>query len=322
MKWYRSLLFPFSVLYDGITTARNLAFEYGVLKQTSFTIPIIAVGNLSTGGTGKTPMVEYLIGQHKNINIAVLSRGYGRKTKGYRLVTAADDVLSVGDEPLQIKRKFKDTIIVAVCEDRVHGINELIKNHNVELIILDDAMQHRYVKASTYVLLTNYDAMYSKDYLLPAGNLRESRRGANRAQHIVVTKCPESLPETLKSQIIASLRPTQDQQIYFTSIIYESIAMGKNGTIDLNDLKGKNVTVVTGIAKPAPFVEFVKTYAALTHIAYKDHHNFNIADINEISSKDIVITTEKDYVRLEPYNLPNVFYIPMKIRFIGASLRV
>ena len=201
MQDLRLILYPFSILYDGITSLRNWAFDTGILDQKEFDIPIIVVGNLSTGGTGKTPMIEYLIDHLVGKRIGVLSRGYGRKTNGYIEVSMGDLAYKVGDEPLQIKRKFQDLIVSAVCERRVEGIEHLLKDHNLDVILLDDAYQHRQVKASHYILLTSYDQLYVNDYLLPSGNLRESRKGARRAKTIVVTKCPSSITKVERHNI-------------------------------------------------------------------------------------------------------------------------
>ncbi len=318
MQWLRFLLFPFAVCYDGITRLRNLAFDRGVLKQRVYDIPVIAVGNLSTGGTGKTPMVEYLVRQLRGKKIAVLSRGYGRKTKGYLELHSNHRTDEVGDEPLQIKLKFPD-VTVAVCEKRVDGINQLLKNHQLDLILLDDAYQHRYVKASTYILLTDYSKPYFKDFVLPTGNLRESRKGAKRASTIVVTKCPSNLSDHLKTGYVNAIKPQPDQQVLFSSISYDNKVIGMQKTIQLKDLP-KNFTVVTGIANAITFIEFLSDYGSFNHLNYGDHHHFTDADIDTIATSDFVITTEKDYVRLLPYQLKNCYYLPIKTEFIGDDL--
>jgi len=319
MQNLRLLLYPFSILYDGITSLRNYAFDKGILEQHEFDIPIIAVGNLSTGGTGKTPMIEYLIGRNKGFKIGVLSRGYGRKTSGYIELDVNDTVEKVGDEPLQIKLKFKGLIVSAVCEKRVDGIDNLLKNHDLDLILLDDAYQHRHVKASHYVLLTSYGKLYKDDYLLPAGNLRESRSGANRAQTVVVTKCPLSISveETLEIEKKLDLLPFQN--LYFSYIAYDDFIYGNDVIKNLNDFKGLEVTVVTGIANPAPFIEYLKKFITVDHLKYNDHHNFTNEEVEVIRSKEIVITTEKDYARLRNFELGNVMYLPIQTKFIGKE---
>ena len=193
MKVLRFILFPFAILYDFVTRIRNFFFNTGIFHQTSFKTPVIVVGNLSVGGTGKTPQIEYLIRLLKNnFKTAVLSRGYKRKTKGFVLLNENHLAIDVGDEPLQYFQKFKN-IDVAVCANRVKGITNLIKSNTPEVILLDDAFQHRKVKGSFYILLTKFDDLFMDDFLLPMGGLRESREGAKRADVILVSKCPENL---------------------------------------------------------------------------------------------------------------------------------
>lgn len=218
MKLLRFLLFPFAVLYDIITRVRNWFFNLGILKSTSFNIPVIAVGNLSVGGTGKSPQIEYLIRLLKDdYNIAVLSRGYKRKTEGFQIVNDAHTAEDVGDEPLQFYKKFKTAITVAVDADRTNGIQQLLQRNNPpKIVLLDDAYQHRKVTASSYILLTKYNDLFVDDFLLPTGNLRESRRGAKRAKVIVVTKCPE---EFIESSTRTNRAKTQSE-IVSKSIFY------------------------------------------------------------------------------------------------------
>jgi tetraacyldisaccharide 4'-kinase len=320
MQELRLILYPFSILYDGITSLRNWAFDTGILDQSEFDIPIIVVGNLSTGGTGKTPMIEYLIDHLAGKRIGVLSRGYGRKTYGYIEVSAGDLPERVGDEPLQIKRKFQDLIVSAVCEKRVVGIEHLLKDHNLDVILLDDAYQHRHVKASHYILLTSYDQLYINDYLLPAGNLRESRKGARRAKSIIVTKCPSSISEVERHNIKTQLNLLPQQKLYFSIIGYGAILHGIDSKIDLNELKGKQVTVVTGIANPKPYLEYLEGTVEVVHIKYNDHHIFTTDEIEMIRKEKIVITTEKDFMRLKEHRLLNVFYLPIKTIFLDNDL--
>lgn len=322
MQELRLLLYPFSIIYNGITSLRNWAFDKGILKQTEFDVPIIAVGNLSTGGTGKTPMIEYLIKQYAGKRIAVLSRGYGRNTSGYIELSVDDAPQKVGDEPLQIKQKFKDLIISAVCEKRVDGIQRLLKDHFLDIILLDDAYQHRYVKASHYILLTSYDRMYVDDYLLPAGNLRESRAGADRAHSIIVTKCPQNISSNERDKIKKRLKLWCNQKLYFSFVAYGEILYGRNKEMLLNELKGQYVTVVTGIAKPQPFIDFLAEHVMVEHLEFKDHHEFSYAEIEKIKKKKLVITTEKDFIRLKSHQLDNVFYLPIETRFIDNMLQL
>ncbi|MBF4984972.1 tetraacyldisaccharide 4'-kinase [Nonlabens mediterrranea] len=319
MQSLRNLLFPFSVLYDGVTRVRNWAFDNHYIKQQSFDIPIIAVGNLSTGGTGKTPMIEWLIEHHHEKRVAILSRGYGRETTGYIEINKNHTASQVGDEPLQIKLKYGDSITSAVCEKRVDGIEKLLKDHSLDIILLDDAYQHRYVKANCYILLTSYDRLYVDDYLLPAGNLRESRRGAGRAHIIVVTKCPDNISIKEMDSIRQKLNPLTHQNVYFSTISYDEKVHNLNNSIALDHINHQRITAVTGIAKPLPFVRFLEKRFKVDHLQYSDHHRFRESEINTIDAQNFVITTEKDYTRLSQWNLPNVYYLPMRMKFIGSS---
>lgn len=319
MQSLRKLLFPFSVLYDGVTRVRNWAFDKGYLMQHSFDIPIIAVGNLSTGGTGKTPMIEWLIEHHQGKRIAVLSRGYGRDTKGYIEINENHTAAQVGDEPLQIKLKYGDIITSAVCEKRVNGIEQLLKDHKLDVILLDDAFQHRYVKASHYILLTSYDKLYSNDYLLPAGNLRESRKGANRAHTIVVTKCPDCISESEMKLITQRLHPLSNQKVYFSTIVYDEKIYQSGKSMSLVHMRFDSVTAVTGIAKPAPFINHLEKYFTVNHLEYSDHHRFRESEIKTIASHKVVVTTEKDFTRLSQWKLQNVYYLPIKVKFKGDA---
>ncbi|MGB3590468.1 MAG: tetraacyldisaccharide 4'-kinase [Nonlabens sp.] len=320
MQQLRLLLFPIAIIYDLVTRLRNWLFDNGIKHRQAFNIPVIAVGNLSTGGTGKTPMVEYLVTMQLDKKVAVLSRGYGRKTSGYREVTMNSTAAQVGDEPLQIKRKFGDAIMVAVCEKRVDGIRQLIADYPSDIMLLDDAYQHRYVKASYYILLTSYDRPFYSDYVLPAGNLREARKGYQRAQSIVVTKCPPDLSNVDQQFIIKRIDPLPGQQIYFSYIKYGKKLLSINGVRELNDLSGKEVTIITGIAKPQPFIDHLNKWLIVDHLQYSDHHHFTTSEIELFKSKDILITTEKDFMRLIDHQIPQLFYLPMEIAFIGDAL--
>ena len=219
-------LLPFALLYDGVTRCRNTLFDYGWLKEQTFEIPTICVGNLAVGGTGKTPHVEMIVGWllDAGIKTAILSRGYGRKTRGFRLLTAGDSAESVGDEPLQMFRRFKlRGNLSAVCEDRVLGIKRLTEvNPQLEAIVLDDAYQHRYVKPRLNILLTEYGRPFDRDFLLPMGRLREAARGARRADVIIVTKCPPTLPECERQQFITRLKCRDNQAVFFSTVEYSA----------------------------------------------------------------------------------------------------
>ena len=306
MRAIRFLLFPFAVLYDLITTIRNYFYDTGVFKSTSFDIPVIAVGNLSVGGTGKTPQIEYLIRLlQKDKKVAVLSRGYRRKTKGYVLINDSHSASDVGDEPLQFFKKFS-SISVAVDANRVNGIQRLIKEVDPDVILLDDAFQHRKVKAGSYILLTKYNDLYSSDFILPTGNLRESRRGAKRANVIVVTKCPNDLSELEQQKIIDKLKPLEGQQVFFSSISYHDKTKG-NCQLSIEELKSYDeIILITGIANPAPLLQFLEEKECnVNHLKFIDHHDFTAQDLEKIKShlrdrtlRKLLLTTEKDYMRL------------------------
>lgn len=309
----RYLLFPFSVLYGWITSIRNFLYDKGFLKSYSFDIPIIAVGNLSVGGTGKTPQIEYLIRLlSPNYKIATLSRGYKRKSKGFILANEKSNAEILGDEPFQMHQKFPN-IKVAVDADRKNGIERLLSlEDKPQIILLDDAFQHRKVKAGFYILLTSFDDLYYDDFMLPTGNLRECRNGAKRANLIIITKCPKNLSEVEKEKI--KHRINLNVPIFFSFIDYDDRVYSENDSKNVSEIKLKDKLLVAGIAKPDPFFDFIKSDNDLK-LVYPDHHHFSINDINEISEKskgNIIITTEKDYVRLKDMNINDLYYLPIK----------
>lgn len=294
----QELLWPFSALYSGVLSLRNLAFDKGWLNSTAFQIPIIAIGNLSTGGTGKTPMTEYLL-QRLGGEIGVVSRGYGRKSKGLLEVDPLGSARDFGDEPLQMAKKFPRVKFV-VSEKRVPGVQHLLNQEKLTCIILDDAYQHRYVKAGFYLLLSTWQEPFFSDHVLPAGNLRESRFGAGRANAIVFTKCPASLDKHSKEKVLREVRRYSKAPVYFASLAYQEPinSSGKNpGT--------KEAALLTGIARPMPLhAHLQKQFNIQRHFSFGDHHAFRASEIREIASylKDNnlpLITTEKDYVRLQ-----------------------
>ncbi|RED19504.1 lipid-A-disaccharide kinase [Flavobacterium cutihirudinis] len=321
MNLLRKILFPFAILYGFITSIRNFLFDKGILKSTSFDIPVIAVGNLSVGGTGKTPQIEYLIRLLSDqYRIATLSRGYKRKSEGFVLADATSNAEILGDEPFQFYQKFPN-IQVAVDANRTNGIQQLLSQKNKpEVILLDDAYQHRKVKAGFYILLTSFDDLYADDYMLPTGNLRESRSGANRASIVVVTKCPKNLSEEKREQIRLKLKLSCSQQSFFTFIDYDDMVYGKEEKIAVNELKSESKLLIAGIAKPTPFFDYLKneTDECLT---FPDHHHFSDADLDAIKNKANgrkIITTEKDYVRLKDSKLVSqLYYLPIKSTFIN-----
>ncbi|MGK0387262.1 MAG: tetraacyldisaccharide 4'-kinase [Patiriisocius sp.] len=314
MKRLRKLLFPFAIVYGCIVTARNFLYDkqwFG-FKSTSYRKPVICVGNLSVGGTGKSPMIELLITLLKDsFELAVLSRGYKRKTSGYLEVEVSQLASQTGDEPLQFKQKFPE-VAVAVCEDRRSGIETLLPKADV--ILLDDAFQHRKVRAGFNILLTPFDDLFYEDYFLPAGNLRESRNGAQRADVIVITKCPDKVPYARLQEIQYLLQLLPHQKVYFSKIGYADTITGINETLPLGYLKGKQFTLVTGIANPNPLVSFLKEQGfSFSHKKYGDHHHFSEGEISTLQKEELILTTEKDYMRLHvPLGKYAIYYLPIK----------
>lgn len=323
MKLLRNLLYPFSLLYGLITMLRNYLYENAIFESNQFDTPTIVVGNLSAGGTGKTPQIEYLIRLLKDdYKVAVLSRGYKRKSEGFILADKTVNAEIIGDEPFQYFKKF-DNIIVSVDADRSNAIEQLehLKNPP-EIILLDDAFQHRKVKGGLNILLTDYNNLYINDAMLPTGNLRESKSGAKRAQIIVVTKCPANLSEKEQIKITRRLRPSIYQKVFFTTIEYKNMLKGEN-SIDFDDIKNKEIILITGIANPKPLLSYLDVNGfKYKHLKYKDHHIFSEREIAEIkrlqSKKSILLTTEKDYVRIFD-TLENLYYLPIETKFISRK---
>jgi tetraacyldisaccharide 4'-kinase len=292
-----------------IVFIRNKFYDWGFFKSSSFQIPIISVGNLEIGGSGKTPMVEYILHLlQKDFTIATLSRGYGRKTKGFRWVKPDDKVLNTGDEPLQIKQNFLE-VGVAVCENRVEGINE-IKNQ-YQLILMDDAYQHRAVKPGLSILLFDYHQLQKPKLLLPAGNYREPFSGRNRADILIVTKTPQSISSAERQKIKESLKLFLHQKVFFSGISYhpQLQAVFSDATLEVNNITQQTrLLLLTGIAKTQPLVTALKQYSThIFHHAYPDHHQFSqknmlklVNDFKQMQQRDkIIVTTQKDAVRLK-----------------------
>ena len=303
MNLFRYFLFPFSFLYYIITLIRNLFFDWGIITSQKLQEPSICIGNLSVGGSGKTPMTIYLTNLLKNdFQVQILSRGYGRKTSGYKEVTEDSTSDDVGDEPLLYKNRFKSEITVAVAEKRSLGANELLKIQTKNsILLLDDAFQHRSVNAGFSILLTPFQQIFSSDFLLPVGNLREARCGAKRADCIVITKCPESIEAAHKNRIIECMQK-YSKPIFFSSIEYgELISFGAKRT------SFETVLLVCGIAQPETLIIELRKKYKVEVLLFADHHNFDSSDIKEIHQKFntfalenvVIITTEKDYVRLQ-----------------------
>lgn len=317
MRALRKLLYPFSLIYGFVVYLRNSLYNIGVFKSTSYQIPLICIGNLSVGGTGKTPMTEFLISQLKNtFKVAVLSRGYKRKSKGFVLAKEDTKVEVIGDEPFQYHQKFKN-IHVAVDADRRNGISELQKSIHPDLILLDDAFQHRKIKAGFNILLTTYDNLYVNDLMLPAGNLRDNKREAKRANIIVVTKCPQNISIEEKEIVIRKIKPKAYQKIFFTTIEYSQQLKSNDKEISLNELKDDPFILVTGIAKPELLVDYLNNKKlSFKHLDFPDHHNFTKNEVEKLKKHGkLVVTTEKDFMRLKN-RVENLYYIEIKIKFL------
>ena len=310
LKSFRFVLFPLSVLYGSIIWLRNKLFDKNILQSASFNFPIICVGNLAVGGTGKTPMVEYLVRLLKeDYKVATMSRGYKRKTKGFAIANQNTTALDIGDEPMQFYKKFPD-IIVSVAEERLVSIPQLLHDKpEAEVVILDDAFQHRQVRAGLNILLTEYKNLFTRDFILPAGDLRDMKASYKRADIIIVTKCKSHLTEEEKNKIIDEIKPLGNQKIFFTKIEYGSPYHLFNKQENFLD-PDTNILLVCGIANPKPIKEILNTYAATYEMMrFRDHHIFDVGDLKDIiaqfenldTENKIILTTEKDGVRLAKF---------------------
>jgi tetraacyldisaccharide 4'-kinase len=308
MKFWRFIFFPFAILFVVITGLRNLLYHFNIKRSIKYSVPTINVGNLSMGGTGKTPHIEYLIRLLKpDYNVATLSRGFGRKEKGFIIANNESTAFQIGDEPLQYYKKFGHEITVAVDIDRVNGVKEICFNQpNTNVILLDDAYQHRSIKPGLNILLTDYNQPFWKDCILPVGNLRELKWGKKRADIIVVTKCP-NFNSINKAQLIKDIKPAKHQTIFFSKINYNPTLTPFFGEISQLNPLTKYAIVVTGIANAKPLIDFIgKRYQILKHLNFSDHYQFKENDIDDIHKllvkfaehKPIIITTEKDAMRL------------------------
>lgn len=308
-------------MYGFITSIRNLLFDTGILKSYSFDLPVIAVGNLSVGGTGKTPQIEYLIRLLSNkYKVATLSRGYKRQSEGFVLATSNSNALELGDEPFQFYQKFKN-IQVAVDANRKNGIEQLLSNSDSpEIILLDDAFQHRKVKAGFYIMLTSYGDLYCNDFMLPTGNLRESRSGVQRANIVIVTKCPSNLSYDAQNTIKKQLNLSPNQSLFFTFINYDDVIYSDDKTIKVAEVKSIDKILLAGIAKPESFFTYLKKDND-DCMTFPDHHNFSESELEEIKKKagnKIIVTTEKDYVRLKGSILSEqLYFLPIKSLFLS-----
>ena len=333
MLFLRLILIPISLAYALVISVKNLCYRIGIYRSTEFDIPIICVGNLSFGGTGKTPHIEYIIRLlSDHFKVAVLSRGYRRKTKGYVFADDKTNASLIGDEPFQIKNKFKE-IAVAVCESRVFGVPELLGDApETQVILMDDGFQHRAIKAGLNILLTDYSRLFYKDHTAPSGTLREFRSAYKRAQIIIVTKCPENLSTSIRQEIILNIAPLPSQKVFFSFQTYDEPVgvFDQEYTID----KNADVLLFAGIANTYSLEEHLrKEFKSVSAVRFADHKAYSEISLNAIKDKfqkiesenKIIITTEKDAVKLRTPEFATIlagipiFYQPMKIAFFESN---
>jgi tetraacyldisaccharide 4'-kinase len=332
-------LYPVSLIYGLITAIRNFLYDTGIFQSTSFPIPVICVGNITVGGTGKTPHTEYLVDLLcKNHRVAVLSRGYKRKTSDFRIASLSSGVTEIGDEPMQIFRKFPD-ILVAVDRKRVNGVRRIMEMApGTDLIILDDAFQHRSIRPGFSILLSDFERPFIRDHMLPFGNLREDKSNMRRADIILITKCPKNLNPIQRRLILKETGKAPYQNLFFTSFSYRAplpvFFTLSNGAkdLDLTKCHDTGIVLVTGIANPKPLKDYLhKFFGEITELIYPDHYSFKDKDLSSItnaynnlrSPSKYLITTEKDAIRLREFTdleepvRSSFFYIPVGIHFLN-----
>lgn len=335
MNFRSFILSPFSLLYGVVTFLRNKFFDWKIFKSKSFGIPVISVGNLSMGGTGKTPHIEYLIRLLMDkYNVATLSRGYGRKTNGFIEAVPESITSQIGDEPRQYVQQF-DKIKVFVCEDRAAGIEKIIKNYpETDVVLLDDAYQHRYVKPGLNILLTDYHQLFTNDFVVPSGTLREFRSGYKRADVIIVTKSPTVLSPLVTRVILERIKPLPGQKVLFSKIVFGEKQLMRGIELDKPVTKTYSILLFAGIANPYPLEEYLKRNCEdLNTMYFKDHHQYTEEDLIKIkdtftnlaSRNKIIVTTQKDAMRIEGTDLISVikdlpvFYVPISVDFFGED---
>ncbi|WP_300726384.1 tetraacyldisaccharide 4'-kinase [uncultured Bacteroides sp.] len=338
IKIYHGLR-PLAFLFRIGVTIRNYLFDKDILHSRSFPIPVICVGNITVGGTGKTPHTEYLIRLLKEeFQVAVLSRGYKRKSKGFVLADARTAMEEIGDEPYQMAHKFPD-IYMAVDRDRSHGIEQLTDGHTApgtKVIILDDAFQHRYVKAGKTILLIDYNRPIYMDCMLPAGRLREPQKGKTRADIIIVSKCPQAMSNEEEEELRRNISPEPHQQLYFTTLSYGKLqplfTNGKERQLESLE-SDEHILLVTGIASPAAIIKRLEQHTShIKTVTFADHHDFSEADLqkvektfDELPEKKLIITTEKDAARLINHPLvgeklkPYIYVLPVSVEFLNEG---
>jgi tetraacyldisaccharide 4'-kinase len=334
------LLYPVSLLYGLITGFRNLLYDSGILPSVEFPFPVICVGNITVGGTGKTPHTEYIAALLKeNFKVATLSRGYKRKTRDFRIASSSALVSDIGDEPMQIFRNFPD-VLVTVDRNRVHGVKRILQeNPETEVIILDDGFQHRRITPGFSILLSDFERLIVRDHMMPYGNLRESKGNMRRADMILITKSPENISPIQRRLIVKEINKSPYQNLYFTTFRYKPpVPVFKNcneGTqSDISEGTGCGIVLITGIANPLPLKEYLqKSFNEIIHLSFPDHHNFSEKDLLNIFSKynnlksatKYLFTTEKDAVRLREFtNIAEpirsaFYYVPIGIHFLNED---
>jgi tetraacyldisaccharide 4'-kinase len=331
------LLYPLALLYGLAVAVRNRLYDFKILSSREFNIPVISIGNITIGGTGKTPHAEYLIKLLKqNYRVAALSRGYKRKSQGFRLVESSSTVDDVGDEPLQMKRKYP-SVTISVCENRVEGIETLLEHKPVpDVVVLDDAFQHRRVTPGINILLIDYNKPLKDDYLLPLGRLRESKVQARRANIIIITKCPNEITPITRRILAMDVQLYPYQDLYFTTMVYGQLCpvFPEARPMDLFNNPGQMaILAVTGIAAPEYAIQHLsKITSEVESIIFPDHHNYSVQDIRKImekfdhlsNPKRIIVTTEKDMVRLYQLELPAemknaLYYLPVQVKFLDKE---
>lgn len=334
------MLWPLALIYQAVTDLRNYLFDKKMIRSASFEIPVISVGNLSVGGTGKTPHIEYILYLLKYVyQVGTLSRGYGRKSHGFLLADQRATAATIGDEPMIFKLKHPEAA-VAVGEERSLAIPKmLLERPDLDVILLDDAYQHRPVQPGLSILLTEYDNLFTRDKVLPAGWLREAAKHYHRADIIIVTKCPDAISGEEKLKIIKEINPFSYQHLYFSTIEYgDMYPLFRDENLrpapSAEELKAKDVIVLTGIASSRKLVKYLEQKANKVYEnEYRDHHNFDEYDLENLretyrtipGDNKIIVTTEKDAVRLWPHrawflanNIP-IFVQPIRVRFLDGD---
>ncbi len=323
MKYFKYILLPFSGLYWLFTYIRNCCFDRNILPQRRFAVPLISVGNITVGGTGKTPHVQYLVNLLHGKNVATLSRGYKRKSKGFVLANSETSVSILGDEPFLLQKRFP-ALHVAVCEKRVEGVTNLLKTVNgLQAIILDDAYQHRHVKPGLQILLVDYNRPLWNDWVFPAGMLREGTYAVSRAQIVVVSKCPHAMNECETALWRKKLRLRDNQQLFFSTMEYDEIYQycTKQNVDTRQFLTSRPVCIITGIAQPTPMIEYVHSFGGRCFVKiYPDHYAYSDQDAKELlqlAENYTLLTTEKDVYKLSECINPALLYVlPIMPRFL------